>query len=167
MTTSLTTQPTVHPGVAAWDDLRRGYQPTVPTYYNFAVDGIGRFATDPTHVALRHLALDGSERSFTFADLARRSDRLAAALRQRGVGQGDRVLLLLPRIPEWYDALLAVMKLGAITIPCTILLTASDLEYRLRTSGAKLCHYLRRGRRAGRRVRRALSGPRHPDHRGQ
>jgi acyl-coenzyme A synthetase/AMP-(fatty) acid ligase len=133
MTTTLTTQP----GVAAWNDLRRGYRLTVPTYYNFAVDTIGRFAADPTHVALRHLALDGSERTFTFADLARQSDRLAAALRQRGVGQGDRVLLVLPRIPEWHIALLALMKLGAITIPCTILLTASDLEHRLQTSGAR------------------------------
>ena len=57
----MTTQPTVLPGVAAWNDLRRGYHLTVPTYYNFAVDGIGRFAADPTHVALRHLALDGRE----------------------------------------------------------------------------------------------------------
>jgi acetyl-CoA synthetase/medium-chain acyl-CoA synthetase len=135
-TPNLTTQPSVLPGVAAWDELRRGYHLTVPPYYNFAVDGIGRFAADPAHVALRHLARDGREYSFTFADLARDSDRLAAALRQHGVGQGDRVLLILPRIPEWHLALLAVMKLGAIAIPCTVLLTASDLEYRLQTSGA-------------------------------
>ena len=136
MATTLTTPPTALPGVAAWDDLRSGYQPTVPTYYNFAVDGIGRFAADPTHVALRHLALDGSESTFTFADLAERSDRLAAALRQHGVVQGDRVLVILPRIPEWHITLLALMKLGAIAIPCTTLLTVPDLEYRLQASGA-------------------------------
>jgi acetyl-CoA synthetase/medium-chain acyl-CoA synthetase len=135
--TTLTTHPTVQPGIAAWNDLRRRYTLTVPTYYNFAVDGIGRFAADPTRVAVRHLALDGSQQTLTFADLARRSDRLAAALRQYGVAQGDRVLLSLPRVPEWLVALLALMKLGAITIPCTILLTAADLEYRLQASGAK------------------------------
>lgn len=137
MTTTQTTQPPVHPGVTAWNELRRGYQLTVPTYYNFAVDGIGRFAADPTHVALRHLALDGREQTFTFADLALQSDRLAAALRQHGVDQGDRVLLILPRIPEWYIALLALMKLGAIAIPCTILLTEPDLAHRLQASGAR------------------------------
>jgi acyl-coenzyme A synthetase/AMP-(fatty) acid ligase len=47
------------------------------------------------------------------------------------------VLVILPRIPEWYVSLLALMKLGAITIPCAILFTTSDLEYRLRASAAK------------------------------
>lgn len=137
MAATMTTQPTTLPGVAAWNDLRRGYKLDVPEYYNFAVDCIGGFAADPTHVAIQHLALDGSEQTITFADLTERSDRIASALRERGVEQGDRVLLLLPRIPEWFEVLLGAMKLGAIVIPCTIMLTASDLEYRLQVSGAK------------------------------
>ena len=137
MAATMTTQPTTLPGVAAWNELRRGYKLDVPEYYNFAVDCIGGFAADPTHVAIQHLALDGSEQTITFADLAERSDRIASALRERGIEPGDRVLLLLPRIPEWFEVLLGAMKLGAIVVPCTIMLTASDLEYRLQVSGAK------------------------------
>ncbi len=107
MAATMTTQPTTLPGVAAWNELRRGYKLDVPEYYNFAVDCIGGFAADPTHIAIQHLALDGSEQTITFADLAVRSDRIASALRQRGIEPGDRVMLLLPRIPEWIEALLA------------------------------------------------------------
>jgi acyl-coenzyme A synthetase/AMP-(fatty) acid ligase len=127
----------VDPGIQSYTDMSNAYRLDVPEYYNFAVDCIGRFAAGPDRLAVTHLALDGSEHSYTFTDLAALSDRLASALRVRGVGQGDRVLVALPRIPAWYVAVLAAMKLGAIAIPCTILLTERDLEYRLRASGAK------------------------------
>jgi acetyl-CoA synthetase/medium-chain acyl-CoA synthetase len=133
MATSLS----IDPGLLAYHEQRRAFQWDVPEYYNFAVDTIGVWAADPTRLAMLHLAADGQERRITFAQFAQRSDRLASALRQRGIGPGDRVLVVLPRIPEWNEAILALMKLGAIAVPGTPLLMAGDLQARLQRSGAK------------------------------
>ncbi|MDI3341414.1 MAG: AMP-binding protein, partial [Sphaerobacter sp.] len=105
--------------------------------YNFATDTIGRWATDPAHLAMVHVDQHGGERAISFADFARRSDRLASALRQHGIGPGDRVLVVLPRVPEWWEAVLAIMKVGAISLPGTTLLRQRDLAYRIAASGAK------------------------------
>ncbi|RIK43191.1 MAG: acyl-CoA synthetase [Chloroflexi bacterium] len=121
----------------AYDALCSGFRWDVPEHYNFAVDTIGMWASDPQRLAMIHLSKDGVERRITFAEFAARSDRVAAALRAQGVGPGDRVMVILPRVPEWYETMLALMKLGAIAIPGTTLLTARDLLYRIESSGAK------------------------------
>lgn len=125
-----------HPATFDYDALRAGFRWDVPEYHNFAVDTVGGWARDPERLAMLHLDADGDERRITFADFHARSDRLAAALRERGVGWGDRVLIVLPRIPAWWEAILAVMKLGAISLPGTTLLTARDLAYRINASEA-------------------------------
>jgi acetyl-CoA synthetase len=48
-----------------------------------------------------------------------------------GINKGDRVLLLLPRIPEWWIFTLALIKLGAVFVPCPAMLTARDISYRV------------------------------------
>ncbi len=126
----------INPGLKEWDDLRNAFTWKVPEFYNFAVDTVGGWAAAPTRVAMLHIDEHGTERSITFADFARRSDRLASMLRQRGIGSGDRVLIVLPRIPEWIESLLALMKLGAIAVPGTPLLTAGDLQRRIQRCGA-------------------------------
>ena len=67
----------------------------------------------------------------TCAEISEGSKRIAAVLKERGVGRGDRVLVMLPRIPEWQMAMLAVFRIGAIAIPCITMLTAKDLDYRI------------------------------------
>lgn len=124
-------------GIREYDALCRAFRWHVPTHYNFAVDTIGQWAEDPSRLAMIHLSADGVARQITFAEFAARSDRVAAALRAQGIGPGDRVMVILPRVPEWYETMLALMKLGAIVIPGTTLLTARDLLYRLESSGAK------------------------------
>ena len=64
------------------------------------------------------------------------SNRFANALRDRGIKKGDRVFIMLPRIPEWYVAMLGLMKLGALPMPGTTLLTPNDIEYRVKTAEA-------------------------------
>lgn len=129
--------PSVEPNMRDYEETRRTFRWDVPEYYNFAVDTIGKWATDPARPGMVHVDHEGRERTITFAEFAQRSDRLASALRQHGIGPGDRVLVVLPRVPEWWEAILGIMKVGAISLPGTTLLRPRDLEYRINASGAK------------------------------
>jgi len=68
--------------------------------------------------------------SLTFAELSQRSNRIANGLRALGVGRGDRILLMLGNIAPLWETMLAAMKLGAVIIPATTLLTRTDLRDR-------------------------------------
>ncbi len=75
---------------------------------------------------------DGSrEEKFSFNELRRLSAMGAGALKKMGVGRGDKVLVILPNIPVWWEVMLALMRVGAVPIPSTTLLAAKDIEYRL------------------------------------
>lgn len=124
-----------------YHDLRSGFRLETPATFNFGTDVVDAVAADAARDAAAPALIwcnaAGLERSYSFSQMAALSDRLAAALARRGVGQGDRVIIMLPRIPAWQIAMVAALKLGAIAIPCVTMLTARDLDYRLRNSGAR------------------------------
>ncbi len=66
-----------------------------------------------------------------YAPLDAAANRAANYLRALGVGRGDRVLLMLSNVPELWVAMLAAMKLGAVVIPATTLLSEADLADRV------------------------------------
>lgn len=68
-------------------------------------------------------------RVFTFGELDARSDRLAQALRARGLVAGDRLAVLLPNRVEYVDLWLAALKLGAILVPINVLYTAREIAH--------------------------------------
>jgi acetyl-CoA synthetase len=108
--------------------------------FNWALDHFDAVAADPERGAARALWIveqDGSEAHWTYAELSIRSNQVANWLRQHGVGRGDRIILMLGNQVELWETLLAAMKLGAVVIPATTLLTASDLRDRLDRGGAK------------------------------
>jgi len=78
----------------------------------------------------------GKCRAFTYAEMDDASDRFAAALAALGVKRGDRVLLRLPNLPEFYIAALGVAKLGGVFIPSSTQFKAKEIEYRLSDSAA-------------------------------
>lgn len=121
--------------------LRDGFRLDTPATFNFGTDVVDAWAADPLRdnagPALIWCNAAGLERSYSFSQIAALTDRLAAALGRAGIRQGDRVLIMLPRIPAWQMAMVAVLKLGAVAIPCVTMLTEKDLEYRLRNSGAR------------------------------
>ena len=82
---------------------------------NIAHEAVDRHADGPraNHLALRWLAKDGIVRDFTFAELARLSNRFANVLIGLGVRPGDRVYALTGRIPELYVAALGAWKCRA------------------------------------------------------
>src|SRR5689334_11503648 len=79
---------------------------------------------------------DGATR-LTFAELSGRSSRLANGLRGLGVKRGDRILLMLGNVAPLWETMLAAMKLGAVVIPATTLLTPAELEDRVRRGRAR------------------------------
>ena len=106
----------------------------VPEYYNFGFDVIDRWAKkDPARPALLWVNQDGEEKRFTFADLKTESDLALKILQDRGIRKGDRVLILLPRIPAWWFFIIALIKLGAVYSPAPTMLTSKDISYRLIT----------------------------------
>ncbi|HVW68905.1 MAG TPA: AMP-binding protein [Steroidobacteraceae bacterium] len=88
-------------------------------------------AGNPSSPALRVVNDSGYDESLSFRDLAQRSARVAGFLASRGLGQGDRVLIMLPNCVALWETMLAAIRLGAVIIPATTLLEREDLRDRL------------------------------------
>lgn len=104
-----------------------------PPFFNFATDVLDGWArVHPEGPALWWVdAATGSERRFTFRDLAHASRQAANFLRASGIGKGDRVMVMLPRTPDWWLAMLGLIRLGAVPVPATLLLTAREVAFRV------------------------------------
>jgi acyl-coenzyme A synthetase/AMP-(fatty) acid ligase len=126
------------PNMTDYLATRASFRLEVPERYNYARDVVDAWASkEPGKLALLAVGPDGGNpRRYSFADMAASSNRAANFLAARGVGKGDRVLVMLPRIPDWYDVVLGCIKLGAVPMPGTTLLTARDIAYRLERAGA-------------------------------
>ncbi len=107
-----------------------------PERFNFTRDVVER--ADPGALALRFVDSGGGVRDLSFGDVAEQAARWAGLLRRSGVRPGDRVLVLVGKTPEWHAIMLAVLKTGAVAIPCSEMLRAKDLDFRVRHSGARL-----------------------------
>jgi acyl-coenzyme A synthetase/AMP-(fatty) acid ligase len=110
----------------------REFRLEAPARFNFARDVVGRWGQDPEKLAMHWLGPAGEECRLTFRDFDERSERFAEALQRHGVGPGDRVMVQLPRVPEWWEVLLGCLKAGAVAVPGTVLLTPKDIHYRTR-----------------------------------
>lgn len=106
----------------------------VPEYFNFARDVVDKWAEENDKLAMWWVDDHGNERKFNFSDFKVRSSKLANVLKDQGIGKGDRVFLLLPRVPEWWESMLALMRLGAIIMPGTSQLKPKDIKYRFEAS---------------------------------
>ena len=103
--------------------------------FNFATDVVERQATArPRDIALWCVAESGEEKRFTFSELAAQSRRAASFFHKIGIRRGDRILVILPRVSQWWIAMLGLIKIGAVPIPGTMLLTAGDIAYRARAA---------------------------------
>jgi len=104
--------------------------------FNFAFDCVDEIARlYPDKLAMLHVAADHTERRFTFADIKRASNQTANYFKSLGIKKGDRVMIILKRHYQFWFAMLALEKLGAIAIPATYQLVTHDLEYRFNLAG--------------------------------
>lgn len=111
--------------------------PDVGSRFNWATDWFDVVAQGNSRTALRIVGDDGSDESYSFAEMAERSDRVATWLAQCGVSAGDRVMLMLGNQVELWESMLAVMKLGAVILPATMALGPKDLADRLARGGVR------------------------------
>lgn len=101
--------------------------------FNFAFDVVDVMARKcPDKLAMLHVSREGRERYFTFRDMAKYSNMAANYFSYLGIKRGDKVMLVLKRHFQFWFALLALHKIGAIAIPATNLLTKKDFEYRFK-----------------------------------
>ena len=120
-----------------YEKLYRDFKWEVPEYYNFGFEVIDKWAQDRTKLAL--VSLDrSSEKAYyqTFYELSYLSNRFVNVLRGLGIRKGERVLVILESIPEWYAVMIGMFKLGVIPMPGTVLLTSKDIEYRINRAEA-------------------------------
>lgn len=123
-----------------------------PDNFNFSYDIIDKYAElEPDRRALLWVDLEGNERMFTFGDLSRLSTKAANMFLDMGIKKGDHVMLVLKRNYQFWYVIMALIKIGAIAIPATHLLTTKDFVYRfeaadvkavIATSHADVSHYV-------------------------
>ena len=98
--------------------------------FNWALDYFDVMARDNANPALWLVDEDAGETKLSFASLSERSNQVANALRALGVRRGDRILVMLGNVVPLWECMLAAMKLGAVIVPATTLLTRNDLADR-------------------------------------
>ena len=117
------------------EDHRRAVEefvwPDVGPSFDWATDWFDRVAAGNDRIALWIVEEDGGEQRVSFEDMRRRSDLVAAWLTEQGVGRGDHVMLMLGNQVELWESMLAVMKVGAVILPTTVVLAAHDLADRV------------------------------------
>ncbi|MBX6377159.1 MAG: AMP-binding protein [Clostridia bacterium] len=121
----------------SWEDIRRGFRWQVPATLNIGVETCDRWA-DGERQAMLWIGADGRERRYRFEDLRRLSNRFANVLRGLGVQRGDRVFMLLPRVPEHHVALLGALKAGAVVSSLTVTFGREAIRYRLQDAGVRV-----------------------------
>ncbi|REE96273.1 AMP-binding protein [Thermomonospora umbrina] len=110
----------------------RDFRWPAPDEFNWALDWFDEIARGNDRTALWIVEEDGREGRWSFAEVSERSSRVANWLREDlGVRRGDRIVLMLGNRRELWEITLAAMKLGAVVIPATTLLTPADLRDRV------------------------------------
>jgi acetyl-CoA synthetase len=105
---------------------------------NFAHNCLDRHAAlVPDRTALVWEGEDGEVVQWTYGELRRQADGLAAILAERGVGRGDAVGIFMPMLPETVAAVLGVAKLGAVFLPVFSGYAPEAIAVRLEDAGAK------------------------------
>ena len=123
----------------SYEELYKSFKWEIPKYYNFGFDVVDKWAEDRSKLALISIDRTGKhDRYHTFYDLSVATNKFANILKMIGLKKGDRVLVILQSIPEWYIALIGMFKIGVIPMPGTVLLTAKDIEYRINRAEAKM-----------------------------
>ncbi|MFR9503818.1 MAG: AMP-binding protein [Rikenellaceae bacterium] len=124
---------------ASQSDFMNNFKVNVPENFNFGYDVVDSWAeSDPEKKALCWTNDRGEHVDFTFADIKRESDKAASWFLSLGIERGDMVMLILKRRYEFWFSIIALHKIGAVSIPATHLLTEKDIVYRCNAADIKM-----------------------------
>lgn len=111
-----------------------------PTSFNFATDVVDYWAehSPPAKLAMHWISGDlKNEQQLTFKHFSQRSNRIAVLLQEKlGVKKGEKLLIVSPRLPVWWEIATGCIRCGIVVCPATTLLVDKDIEYRANRSGA-------------------------------
>lgn len=125
-----------HETLSTYQAERESFHWDVPEHFNFAEDVLGRWAQDAGKRGMLWVDERGDRHDLTFGHFANRSSSLAGGLSRLGIKKGDRVLVVIPPEPAWWETFMALLKLGAIVVPGTSQLTSRDIRYRMEAAEA-------------------------------
>jgi acetyl-CoA synthetase len=122
--------------------IHQGFGWQVPKRFNMAQACCGQWAGAPATAqreAIReHVAGQGLGPSWTFGQLQTAANRLSRVLRAQGVQPGDRVAIVLPQRFETAVAYMAVLQMGAVAMPLSMLFGPEALSFRINDSQARV-----------------------------
>lgn len=116
---------------SSYEELYREFEWSVPDPFNIAAVTCDRWADDDEKVAMYTRDAEGNDESCTFRELQTQANRLADHLDRQGIGKGDRICVSGSQSAETMVGHLAAWKLGAVSVPLSVLLGPDGLAYRL------------------------------------
>lgn len=115
----------------SYEDFKANYKVNIPENFNFGFDVVDAWAeADKNKKALVWCNDHGEEKTFTFSDISRLSNKTANYFRSLGIKKGDVVMMILRRRWEYWICATALHKVGAVLIPASLQLTKKDIVYR-------------------------------------
>lgn len=115
----------------SYEDFKANYKINIPENFNFGFDVVDAWAeADENKKALVWCNDHGEEKTFTFSDISRLSNKTANYFRSLGIKKGDVVMMILRRRWEYWICATALHKIGAVLIPGSLQLTKKDIIYR-------------------------------------
>jgi acetyl-CoA synthetase len=122
----------------SYEDFKENFKFKVPENFNFAFDIVDRYAKeDPEKIALIWCNDEGDEEIFTFNDISNLSNQTANFFKAIGLKKKDAVMLTVKNRFEFWIAMMALHKIGAIAIPATHMLKTKDMVYRIKNAEVK------------------------------
>ncbi|MBE6038691.1 MAG: acetyl-CoA synthetase, partial [Anaerofustis stercorihominis] len=122
-----------------YEDFAENFKLNIPKGFNFAFDIVDKWAeTQPDKLALVYEDDFGTSKQFTFKEISEMSNRAANYFTTIGIKKGDVVMLTLKRRYQFWYIIIALHKIGAISVPATEMLKAKDFEYRFNAADVKM-----------------------------
>jgi len=125
-----------------YQTIHQGFGWKVPKRFNMAQACCGQWAAQPAtarRVAIReHVTGQGLGRSWTYGQLQKAANQLSGVLKAQGVRRGDRVAIVMPQRFETAVAYMAVLQMGAVAMPLSMLFGPEALAFRINDSQARV-----------------------------